>query len=101
MTHHELLIKPEFFDAIADGTKTFEVRRKRGRTFTPGDTVTLLRYDVPPSFPMERITRVIGYVLDGADIPALNLIEDDVVVFSLTAPTPAISFPPYLKEPSL
>jgi len=41
---HELKINPEFFDAVASGIKTFEVR-KNDRPFRIGDTLVLLEFD--------------------------------------------------------
>ena len=37
---HELKIVPEYFDAIVEGRKTFEVRR-RDRTYQVGDMLAL------------------------------------------------------------
>lgn len=44
MTTHDLKCWPEFFDAIARGEKTFEVR-KNDRGFQKGDRLRLLKYD--------------------------------------------------------
>jgi len=42
--HHDLKIWPQYFAAVQDGSKTFEIR-KNDRGFQKGDTVTLHEYD--------------------------------------------------------
>lgn len=41
---HELKIWPQYYCRVADGSKTFEVR-KNDRGFQPGDTVVLREWD--------------------------------------------------------
>jgi len=41
---HELKIWPQYYCRVADGSKTFEVR-KNDRGFQPGDTVILKEWD--------------------------------------------------------
>lgn len=41
---HKLKIWPQYFCRVADGSKTFEVR-KNDRGFQPGDTVCLREFD--------------------------------------------------------
>ena len=64
MTEHELKTWPEFFEAIIDGRKNFEVRRD-DRGFQAGDHVYLREWD--PShggrYTGRRIRARIGYVL--------------------------------------
>lgn len=43
-TTHDLKCWPEFFDAIVDGRKTFEVR-KNDRGYQTGDTLLLRKWD--------------------------------------------------------
>lgn len=87
---HELKIWPQYYCRVADGSKTFEVR-KNDRGFQPGDTVVLKEYD-PNAFeviemknadPMiikigftnsPELTFKVGYVLP---------IDAERVVFSL------------------
>ena len=68
---HHLKAWPEFFDAGADGRKTFEVRRN-DRGYREGDIITLLRYEPERgSFTMDEggrtinLSRRITYVLEG------------------------------------
>ena len=41
MAHHTLKTWPEFFEAVVDGRKTFEVRMETDRRFEVGDTLCL------------------------------------------------------------
>ncbi|MBO0962511.1 DUF3850 domain-containing protein [Neobacillus sp. MM2021_6] len=41
---HDLKILPEYFSAVREGLKTFEIR-KNDRDYQVGDTVELLEYD--------------------------------------------------------
>ena len=43
--HHNLKILPAYFEAVALGDKTFEIRDNTDRGFQKGDTVTLLEFD--------------------------------------------------------
>lgn len=43
-TVHELKVAPEYWDALVDGSKTFEVRRN-DRAFQRGDLLHLWRVD--------------------------------------------------------
>ena len=83
---HELKILPQYYCRVADGSKTFEVR-KNDRGFQPGDIVTLREWDGKlvshPVHPMDsdhdgytgkRLKFKIGYVLP---------IDAERVVFSL------------------
>lgn len=85
---HELKTWPEFFQAIVDGRKNFEVRRD-DRGFQAGDTVWLKEWD--PShggrYTGRDLKAVIGYVLhhpvgrDGATLgghSVFSLLEIEV-----------------------
>lgn len=96
---HELKIWPQYFCRVADGTKTFEVR-KNDRGFQPGDAVWLREWDPKKSIDMDErhgvpgmtnygyeygdytgksLSFVIGYVLP---------IDAERVVFSLLPAKP-------------
>lgn len=44
MKIHELKTWPEYFEAVSNGSKTFEIR-KNDREFSVGDTITLKEFD--------------------------------------------------------
>lgn len=88
--NHELKIWPQFYQAVVDGKKTFEVR-ENDRGFQAGDTVSLMEFDpkivekqdghtghfykeVMGYIYSEKLHFTIGYVLP---------IDDKRVVFSL------------------
>ena len=47
MTKHSLKIHPQYYAAVADGSKTFELR-KNDRGFQKGDEVALREWDPEP-----------------------------------------------------
>lgn len=56
MTTHTLKCWPDFFNAIASGRKTFEVR-KNDRGYQAGDTLVLRAYDPnPPQYGWHWVT---------------------------------------------
>lgn len=66
MAHHDLKILPPYFEAVASGKKTFEIRRD-DRGFQAGDAVTLKEYEAPTAttngkYTGRNLTRRIGYV---------------------------------------
>lgn len=61
-TTHELKILPQYFDAIATGSKNFEIRRN-DRNFKTGD-ILLLREHNRKNFTGCHIKAVITYILD-------------------------------------
>lgn len=75
---HELKIWPQYYQAVADGSKTFEVR-KNDRGFQKGDIVELNEWDPEEGDFTAQDTLVfkIGYVLP---------IDAERVVFSLLQP---------------
>lgn len=84
---HELKCWPQYFDAVAGGEKTFEVRRD-DRGFQRGDTVVLQRTYPDNLYTVKRDIRGevcdqlrfrIGWILTGGQLG----IEPGYVVFSL------------------
>jgi ASC-1-like (ASCH) protein len=71
MTTHELKIWPEYFEAVVDGRKTFELR-KADRDFKIGDIILLKEY-IPdyenPHYTGRKIRVKITYILDEAMTP--------------------------------
>lgn len=65
-TQHELKIASEFFEAVKDGRKKFEIR-KNDRNYQEGDVLMLLEYDkYYEAFTGEKITVEIIYMTDYA-----------------------------------
>lgn len=65
MTIHELKTWPDYFQAVWDGTKTFEVR-KNDRGFQPNDRLLLKEWDPDSaSFTDRSIMVLVPYVLQG------------------------------------
>ena len=79
---HILKTLPQYWDAVAAGAKTFEVRRD-DRGFQKGDTVVLRRVDkdAPWRFqhPHRDLRFTIGWILTGGQFG----LEPGYVVFSL------------------
>ena len=67
MVTHCVKCKSHFYDAIKDGSKTFEVRRN-DRCYQKGDFIELSRTVVTGFIENdEKLTRQITYVLPGGD----------------------------------
>ena len=73
---HELKTWPEFYQAIVDGRKTFEVR-KNDRGFAEGDTLYLREFDPHTALYTGREGRW--------NVPYLLDLEDGRVVMALEA----------------
>lgn len=85
---HELKIWPAYFEAVSEGSKTFEVRNN-DRAFQKGDTVEMLEWD-PTTKETHRYTHSIelprGYT--GRKVGPFTIgfvlpLDKDRVVFSL------------------
>lgn len=59
---HELKIKPEYFAAVVNGEKTFEIRNNADRNFQVGDTLVLKSWD--GEFNGNFVERTISYITD-------------------------------------
>ena len=59
---HELKIKPEYFAAVVNGEKTFEIRNNTDRNFQVGDTLVLKSWD--GEFNGNFVERKISYITD-------------------------------------
>jgi hypothetical protein len=63
MTVHELKSIPEYFKAVLDGFKTFEVR-KNDRGFKVGDELLLKEWYEEKGYSGREIVCVVQYILD-------------------------------------
>lgn len=71
MKNHDLKCHPHFFAAIAEGKKTFEIRRN-DRDYRVGDTLTLREFDPSYGNTGNRLPPVeIVYVMTAEDFPAI------------------------------
>lgn len=85
-TTHDLKVWPEFFDAILDGRKTFEVRNTHDRDFAVGDTLRLREWthdsgERPGAYTGREVARAVSYIVRGApflpaDLAVLGIIDD-------------------------
>jgi hypothetical protein len=84
---HNLKVWPEFFHALADGSKTFEVR-KNDRGFAVGDTLWLNEWiphgDGTGEYTSGQIAKVVTYMLTGPQFG----IESGYSVLGLADPEP-------------
>lgn len=67
MQRHELKVWPEYFEAITDGRKTFEIR-KNDRGYQSGDVLILREYAPgPDEYTGRHCERQVSYMLSGDD----------------------------------
>ena len=79
MKRHVLKAWPEFFDAISEGRKTFEIR-KNDRDFSVGDILELRRYEpTTEHYSGEILERQITYMITGGKFG----IEDGYAVLAI------------------
>lgn len=86
MAEHDLKVWPEFFQAIEDGIKTFEIR-KNDRNYQVGDTLRLREYAPGPDEYTGRERReLVVYMLNGDDVMGFAFgLRPGFVVMSLEA----------------
>lgn len=65
MTTHELKCWPKFFQAVWDGSKTFEVRKGEDRTYEVYDEVILREYFLEEDTWGRSLRLKITYVMHG------------------------------------
>ena len=88
MTMHELKLNSVFFDAVANGFKTFEVR-KDDRGFKVGDTLLLKEIEFPGegklsptiNYTGRQCVAAVSYILTHDDFP--NGIAEGYVVMGI------------------
>ena len=73
---------PEFFAAVIDGRKTFEVRRTDDRRFAVGDVLRLREWDpAGGAYTGRETTRRVSYIVEGppflsAGLAVLGIVSD-------------------------
>jgi hypothetical protein len=80
---HELKIWPQFYCRVAEGTKTFQIR-KNDRAFQSGDIVVFKEWDPSPVNPTDISPR--GYTASPPiefTIGYIEYLDKNMVVFSL------------------
>jgi hypothetical protein len=68
---HELKTWPQFFDAIIDGTKSFELRRD-DRGFEVGDALLLRECDQLGNYSGRAVSRLVVYKLNAASFSGIE-----------------------------
>lgn len=79
---HDLKCWPQYFQGLLDGVKTFEIRERRDRDFSVGDTLLLREWDpTTERYTGRRCERLVGYITDFGQKP------DHVVMAINAAPS--------------
>ncbi|WP_025684276.1 ASCH/PUA domain-containing protein, partial [Paenibacillus maysiensis] len=80
MKKHELKLWPEYFQAVWDGTKTFEVRLN-DRDYQVGDMLVLLEWDpVKNEWTGSGICKRVTYILDNP-----NFVKEGYIIMGLAS----------------
>ncbi|MFH0070968.1 ASCH/PUA domain-containing protein [Peribacillus sp. NPDC056705] len=77
---HELKILPEYFQAVWNGTKTFEVR-KNDRNYAVGDTLVLKEWKPEDGYTGSGLVRKVSYMLDDSEY-----VKEGFVILGLAGP---------------
>ncbi|MDK8182095.1 ASCH/PUA domain-containing protein [Paenibacillus sp. UMB4589-SE434] len=75
---HELKILPEYFQAVWDRTKTFEIR-KNDRSFSVGDTLVLKEWTASEGYTGSAIVLNVTYLFDD-----LAFLKEGYVILGLS-----------------
>ncbi|GAB6931617.1 hypothetical protein JCM10914A_56000 [Paenibacillus sp. JCM 10914] len=81
---HELKILPEYFQAVWNGTKTFEVR-KNDRNYAVGDTLVLKEWKPEDGYTGSGLVRRVSYMLDDSEY-----VKEGFVILGLVDSVPNI-----------
>lgn len=82
---HELKIWPVYYERVANGSKTFEVRRN-DRNFQMGDEVILREWDPDPINPTDMTSSPKGFTSSkplNFNVGYVHVLDEKTVVFSL------------------
>ena len=78
---HQLKIWPKYYDAVAAGEKTFELRDATERIFNPGDVLFLREWcPLDQQYTGRSMKKVVTYVLQGEGLLKLR---PDIAVLGL------------------
>ncbi len=111
MTEHELKTWPEYFAAVWDGRKTFELRRDDGRGFAVGDVLWLREWrptdqEYTDRHVRARVTYVLRGTAGGGDVAMAGLLPSTVVMamevverYPAATPLPRVAAAPDKASP--
>jgi uncharacterized protein YqfB (UPF0267 family) len=79
---HQLKILPKFFDAVANGVKTCEIRQEDDRRFSVGDTLSLLEWSQDQGYTGRSCSAAVTHIIRHDDFP--KGVPEGYAVLSLT-----------------
>lgn len=77
---HELKILPEYFRAVKEGKKTFEIR-KNDRNFNVGEYIDLREYSIDKGYTGNKLCLKIVYIITSEQFP--QGLKDDYCVLGI------------------